>query len=256
MSANQYYATVTRVIDGDTFVVKDKFGNNQTIRLFGVDTPEKKQPFGMTAKEYTSNLIDKKQVYIDAIDLGKYNRVVAIVYINNYSIGEILVEEGIAFADGYNHKLAKRYYSLQEKARVNSKGVHKLGIQSPAEFRKQNQFFRNPSFIKSKNPVRTPVKRIKPSQPNILTLQKVKDFFTKLLIKDPEQVAKKAAIKKEELERIEKRKADRKREDAIKENLKKIETEKQKQKESIDHQVAQVDTSKIVKKFNERCKNM
>lgn len=256
MSA-KYYGTVTRVIDGDTFQVKDKFGNTQTIRVFGVDTPERKQPFGPEATEYTKNLIDKKEVHVQTVDLGQYGRVVAIVHINGQSLGEILVANGIAFASGQNHRLAHKYYALQEKARVNNQGVHKLGIQNPAMFRKQNQRIKNPTFVKSNTHAPVPVQRFRPSKPKFL--DQVKLFFSNLFEKNEEHVAKREAIKKAEKERIEKKIADRKMEESIRNNLEKRQEEQSKPKptkESIEEQAAKIDTSVFVKRFNERTKGL
>jgi len=251
--SGKYYATVTRVIDGDTFQVKDKFGNSQTIRLFGIDTPEKKQPFGMTATNFTKNLIDKKEVYVESIELGKYGRVVAIVYLNGKSLSEILVAEGIAFAEGENHKLANKYYALQEKARVNNRGVHKLGIQKPSDFRKQNQRKRNPTFGRSNIPSPIPIPRFRPAKPKFL--DQVTKFFSNLFEKSEEQIAKRAEIKKAELERIEKRIADRKMQQSIRENLETRQSEELKEKlkqKAIDDEIAKVDINQVLNRFNKK----
>lgn len=237
--SNKYYGTVTRVIDGDTFQVKDKFGNTQVIRVFGVDTPERKQKFGPEATAFTKKLIDKQEVYVDAIDLGKYQRVVALVYINGQSLGEILLAEGIAFVAGDNHKLAYKYCGLQEKARLNSKGVHKLGIQSPAQYRKNNQRVKNPTFTKSQ-PAPVPLIRFKPEKPNFL--EKVTKFFSEMFEKNEDHVAKREAIKKAELERIEKREAEK-----LKASPKKA---------SVEEPDAKLDTSRFMQRFRERSKKM
>ena len=250
MSANKYYATVTRVIDGDTFEIKDKFGKSQTIRLFGIDTPEKKQTFGMTAKAYTEKLIDKKEVFVESVELGRYNRVVAVVYVNGHSLAESLLADGIAFAAGDSHPLATKYYSLQERARVNNRGVHKLGIISPAEFRRKNQRYRDPTLRKS-SPRHIPqlAERFIPARPSSLILEKVKKFFSDLFTQSPEQIAKKEAIKKAEQERIKKRIEDRKMEESLKENLKDLE----KIKKEVPMKKPE---STFLKRFNERTKHM
>lgn len=253
--SSKYYGTVTRVIDGDTFQVKDKFGNTQTIRLFGVDTPERQQPFGMTATKFTKNLIDKKEVYVDAIELGKYGRVVAIIYINGNSLGEILVAEGIAFASGQNHRLAHKYYALQEKARVNNQGVHKLGIQNPSDFRKRSAIPKNPTFAKPRNPTPPPIPRFRPPKPKLL--EKLTKFFSNLFEKNEDHVARREAIKKTELERIEKKIADRKMEEAIKDNLEKRQDEMLKNsKEAAEKKMAKLDTSHFMRRFQERSKKI
>jgi len=252
-----YYGEVTRVIDGDTFQVKDRFGNTQTIRLFGVDTPEKKQRFGMEAKEYTKNLIDKKTVHVQTIELGKYGRVVAIVHINNESLAELLLKDGIAFASGDNHKLAHRYFSLQERARVNNQGLHKLGIENPSVFRKKQQT-KNPTFRKIRVPEQLPVPRFKPAKPKSRFLEQVKNFFTSLFEQNAEQIAKREKIKKAEKERIEKRIADRKLANEEKEKNQKEAEQKTRllSDEEIDKIVAKTDISGVLKRFNERSKKM
>lgn len=253
--AGNYYGEVTRVIDGDTFQVKDKFGNTQTIRLFGIDTPEKKQTFGLEAKEYTKKLIDKKTVHVQTVELGKYGRIVAIVHINNQSLSEILLSDGIAFASGSNHKLANRYFALQEKARVNNQGLHKLGIENPSLFRKKQQS-RNPTFMKSKFPEQLPVPRFKPAKPKFL--DGVKKFFANLLEKSAEYNAKREQIKKIEKERIEQRILNRKlANEALEENNK---SNKNKQPESssksIEKDADKIDTSVFMQRFKERSKKM
>lgn len=250
-----YYGEVTRVIDGDTFQVKDRFGNVQTIRLFGIDTPEKKQTFGMEAKEYTKNLIDKKTVHVQTIELGKYGRVVAIVNINNESLAEILLRDGIAFASGDNHKLAHRYFALQERARVNNQGLHKLGIENPSVFRKKQQN-RNPTFRNIRVPEQLPVPRFRPAKPKSRFLEEVKNFFARMFEQTAEQVAKKEKIKKDELERIEKRKADRKLANEANEKSQKQPEQATRllTSEEIDKIVANTDTSSVLKRFNERSK--
>ncbi len=51
----EYIGTVVGVIDGDSIrVIHD--GQAEQIRLLGIDCPEKRQPFGTRAREYTSEL--------------------------------------------------------------------------------------------------------------------------------------------------------------------------------------------------------
>ena len=58
------YMEVSRVIDGDTVVLKD----GQRVRLLGIDTPESTDPrrpvqfFGLEAKQFLRRLIEHKTV--------------------------------------------------------------------------------------------------------------------------------------------------------------------------------------------------
>jgi micrococcal nuclease len=251
----KYFATVKRIVDGDTFQVEDKFGNTQVIRLFSVDTPEKQQTFGMTAKQYTSDLIYKKEVEIQPIELGQYNRVVAIVKINGESLGEILISNGIAFAAGSNHVFSQRYYALQEKARVNNRGLWKLGIENPAVFRKKNKKW-NPTFGKSGRPDPLPIPRFKPAKPTLL--DKVTDFFSTLIEKNKERIQQKDEIKNSEGVR----KEDKKMEDDLKRRmeLRKL-TEVSKdspisKKYTPTPNVPDIDTSDFKRRIKEKTKHM
>ncbi|MFN4149571.1 MAG: thermonuclease family protein, partial [Candidatus Sericytochromatia bacterium] len=55
-------AKVVGIKDGDTVVVLDSLNNQITLRLAEVDTPEKSQPFGTKAKQFTSD-----QIYLKTI---------------------------------------------------------------------------------------------------------------------------------------------------------------------------------------------
>lgn len=255
----KYYATVKRIVDGDTFQVEDKFGNTQVIRLFSVDTPEKQQPFGMTAKKYTSDLIWKKEVEIQPVELGQYNRIVAIVKINGESLGEILITNGIAFAAGSNHVFSQRYYALQEKARVNNRGLWKLGIENPAVFRKKNKH-RNPTFVKSGIPDPLPIPRFKPAKPNLL--DKVTDFFSSLIEKNKERLEEKEELKK--AENIRKQTSQVKEDKDLENDLKRRLDLRKLTEVSKDYPtskkpapvVPDVDTSDFIRRIKEKTKNM
>lgn len=75
---------VTAIKDGDTYNV---LYNNieQTIRLAHIDCPEKKQPFGSSAKQFASDLCFGKTVTVQ--NEGKTDR-------NKRIIGEIILQEG------------------------------------------------------------------------------------------------------------------------------------------------------------------
>jgi endonuclease YncB( thermonuclease family) len=73
-----YNAKVIGVSAGDTItVLRDK--TQVRIRLHGIDTPEKAQPFGQKAKQFTAKLVFGKHVRIDAVTQDRYGRTVAKV---------------------------------------------------------------------------------------------------------------------------------------------------------------------------------
>lgn len=89
---------VNRIIDGDTLVC-----DNETIRLLGIDTPEKGEEFYQEAKDFLS-IVDKKEVEIlrDWEDEGKYYRKLRYIFYEDRLINLELVEQGLARA--YYHE--------------------------------------------------------------------------------------------------------------------------------------------------------
>lgn len=69
---------VVGVTDGDTIKVLHNH-KQEKIRLYGVDTPEKKQAYGKAAKKFTSSLVSGKTVDVDTVKTDKYGRSVALV---------------------------------------------------------------------------------------------------------------------------------------------------------------------------------
>ncbi len=77
------------VYDGDT--IKVQRGSQQIkIRLYGIDTPEKKQAYGNQAKSLTNKLVRGKTVNVDPIDTDRYGRTVGLVSVNGQSVNKRL----------------------------------------------------------------------------------------------------------------------------------------------------------------------
>jgi len=71
ISADSYTAKVIGIKDGDTISVLYE-GKEETIRLNGIDCPEKKQAFGSKAKQFTSELVFGKIVNIESVTKDRY----------------------------------------------------------------------------------------------------------------------------------------------------------------------------------------
>jgi micrococcal nuclease len=70
----ELHATVVRVFDGDSFLVRMD-GAEQQVRLQGVDCPEHGQPFGNMAKQFTRELILHKRLTIESVGRDQYDRI-------------------------------------------------------------------------------------------------------------------------------------------------------------------------------------
>lgn len=92
---NPYEETyVAHVIDGDTFI--DSEGNR--IRLIGIDSPEKGQPYYMESKQILKNLIENREVSLekDIENKDSYDRLLRYVYIEDMFVNYVMLEKGYA----------------------------------------------------------------------------------------------------------------------------------------------------------------
>lgn len=126
--------TVINVVDGDTIDIDIPNGkyNHTRIRLWGIDTPETKDPktrvIGREAADFTMKLALGKQVTIyleEHRTRGKYGRLLAYVQLTNGSIlNEVLLTEGYAYADlRFRHSFYHKYQQLGASARRQKKGL-------------------------------------------------------------------------------------------------------------------------------------
>ena len=70
---------VVGVSDGDTLKVLDEKQRVHTIRLMGIDAPEKAQPFGQRAKQSLSELVYQQQVQVEWHKQDRYGRILGLV---------------------------------------------------------------------------------------------------------------------------------------------------------------------------------
>ena len=129
-----------RIIDGDTIHIK-----SNKIRLHGIDAPETKQTCkidnqnwycGKQSTKELKNLINNQKVECNVNDIDRYNRYVAICYVNEININQWMVKNGWA--------IAYRYYSedyvLEEKYANDKKlGIWKSEFIEPYAYRKKQK---------------------------------------------------------------------------------------------------------------------
>ena len=122
ISFAQQKAKVIKIKDGDTIVVLDSLNFQRTLRLAEVDCPEKKQPFGTVAKQYTSNLVFGKNITYIQTDTDRYGRTIAKVYINNKYLSEEIIKAGMGW---WYYKYSTNQYlgELQSEAKRNKIGL-------------------------------------------------------------------------------------------------------------------------------------
>ena len=113
---NQIY-NISRVIDGDTFVLE----NNETIRLIGINTPERGESYYEEAKNRLRELVEGKQVILedDVDNRDAYGRLLRYAYVNGAFVNLIMVQEGYARAYPYRNNLrhVEEFADAEERAR-------------------------------------------------------------------------------------------------------------------------------------------
>jgi endonuclease YncB( thermonuclease family) len=88
---------VVAVADGDTLTVLDAQDRQHRIRLYGIDAPEKAQPFGNQAKKNLSSKVFGASVRVEVVDVDRYRREVGRVFLGERLINLELVREGYAW---------------------------------------------------------------------------------------------------------------------------------------------------------------
>lgn len=133
---------VMRVVDGDTIHVFVA-GEDRTVRLIGVDTPETVHPskpvqfYGKEASDFTKKVLDGRTVWLeyDVAPLDKYDRHLAYVWLTEPEAGEQAIRQGMFNAalllQGYgkvvtiqpNSKYADLFATFQQEARTARRGL-------------------------------------------------------------------------------------------------------------------------------------
>ena len=127
-----------KIIDGDTIHI-----NKYKIRLHGIDAPETKQKCIYRKKEWycgkqasieLKKIINNQIIKCITNDIDIYNRYVAICFMNEVNLNQLMVKKGWAVAYRYYSK----DYIIEEKyAQDNKLGIWKGKFEKPYIFRKK-----------------------------------------------------------------------------------------------------------------------
>ncbi|MCB9078634.1 MAG: thermonuclease family protein [Anaerolineaceae bacterium] len=123
------YASVVRVIDGDTIeVMIDSV--EYTVRYILIDTPEthgEVEPFGAAAAEANRQLTEGKTVLLekDVSETDRYGRLLRYVYVDDMMVNELLVQIGLAQVATYppDVKYLDRILAAQNHAQDKELGM-------------------------------------------------------------------------------------------------------------------------------------
>ena len=133
---HEYKAKVTKVIDGDTIRCDIDLGfdivmTNQTIRLYGIDTPESRTKdleekfYGNLSKDFLNDYCPKGsfitlRTHLD--EKGKFGRILGELIVNKVNLNEQMIENGLAvhYEGQSKHDIQKEH--LMNRLKLNRKG--------------------------------------------------------------------------------------------------------------------------------------
>ena len=118
---------VVSIHDGDTItILQDK--QQIKVRLFGIDAPELKQPYGKKSKQFLANLIAGKVVEVEPKGKDRYKRTLGIIYYKGQDINAQMVLNGYAWA---YVKYSRIYVNQEKLARENKRGLWQSSNPTP-----------------------------------------------------------------------------------------------------------------------------
>ena len=120
--AEEFSGTVVRVADGDTITVQ-RDSHAMTVRLVGIDAPEKGQAYGQGAKQFAASLAFGQTVTVRVSGHDRYRRIVGEVILpDGRSLNHELVRAGFAWwFRKYSRDLVLAH--LEEEARERHRGL-------------------------------------------------------------------------------------------------------------------------------------
>jgi endonuclease YncB( thermonuclease family) len=134
-AAEEFTGRVVGVTDGDTIKVLHA-GHAETVRLVGVDAPEKRQAYGDRARRFTADLAFDRTVTVRASGRDRNGRLLGeVVLADGRSLNQELVRAGYAWwFRRYSHDVGLA--RLEAEARQDRRGLWAdLAPQAPWDYR-------------------------------------------------------------------------------------------------------------------------
>ena len=143
----EYKATIVKVVDGDSIYVDIDLGfdvwlRNQSIRLYGIDTPECRQKdkarkaHGLLAKEYVQKALVVGRTYaLRTKEKGKFGRFLGEFKTGKGFITKLLVKERLAVPyTGQNKKEIAVAHEINRQELIKQGMLTESGIPPVSEY--------------------------------------------------------------------------------------------------------------------------
>lgn len=134
--ADTLLGRVVAVADGDTVTVVSRDNARHTIRLSGIDAPERNQPFGAESREHLVGLALNKDAVVEFHKEDRFGRLVGKVLIAGNDVNLALVRAGLAWQyKDYQSEQSlvdrTRYAAEEFVARASGRGLWSDGSAIP-----------------------------------------------------------------------------------------------------------------------------
>jgi endonuclease YncB( thermonuclease family) len=141
-------ARTVRVQDGDSFIATSDDGTRITVRLSGIDAPERHQAFADRSRQHLRGLLEKQSLRIRLAKTDRFGRIVGEVYVMNADgsatdAGLAQIAAGLAwyfrrYAEDLPAALRDRYAQAEARARESGAGLWRdPQPEPPWEFRRR-----------------------------------------------------------------------------------------------------------------------
>ncbi len=146
-------ARIFQVQDGDSFIAKLDDGGRRTIRLSGIDAPERSQPYADRSRQNLRRLLEGRNLELQVVKVDQYGRAVALVLVDDaggkrVDVGLAQIEAGLAwFYRRYQRDLPTasrgQYEEAEQSAKAAASGLWRAADPEPPwEFRRRQQSLR------------------------------------------------------------------------------------------------------------------
>lgn len=114
---------VASVADGDTLTLELANGEKVRIRLFGIDAPERDQPYGKESGQALRSMVEGKRIEVLRRDVDQYGRTVGTAFKDGQDVNLTQVSTGMAW---WYEEYAKRDQELKSAEQAAKRA--KIGL--------------------------------------------------------------------------------------------------------------------------------
>ncbi len=120
-----YYGKVTKVFDGNSFLLESLDGQDLTFKIAGIDTSVNPDAFELTKTILLGTNVKVELIPVSTANLTPYSY--GIVYYNNVDLAKIYLQSGFCKVDSktVSSSLAKTYTSYENTAKYYKEGIWK-----------------------------------------------------------------------------------------------------------------------------------